>query len=525
MHSHLPSGPSTADALLAQIVDSSADLIAACDLQLRLTACNPAYDREHRRVWGRSPTLGMDAPSALPVAAGGWEASASLWRRALSGETFPVHAVMSGPSGKARSYDVLFHPLRDESGEVVGAFHVARRIGGPSEGNDRRRLRVERTRRRSAERRLQEMEERRTLAVAATGIGEWDYDPATRRLTWPARVGDLIGVSPEEPAGFHAALERIHPEDRRRLIDSLAAALDPGGSGQLRVEFRAVHPEGRVVWIHARGRTTFEEGPTGRRPVLLRGAALDITQQKEVERELREAKDAAERASEAKSRFLATISHELRTPLTTVIGLADLMGSEVLGPMNDHQRERLARLKTAAWHQGAIIDEILTFSRAEADKLEVTLQRVDVAQIVRSVAEVIEPQAEAKGLALESRGADRPVVVRTDGGKLRQITQNLVGNAVKFSETGRVDIELETTDRWVVLTVRDTGIGIPEPWRERIFEPFTQVDGSSTRSSGGTGLGLAVVRKLVDVLGGEISVESEAEAGSRFTVRVPRDTS
>ena len=514
------SDSSKGDHLLARIADASADLIAACDPQLRLTAFNAAYAEEHTRVWGRPPMQGMDAPAALPIAPEGWETTASLWRRAVGGETFCVDAVLVGADGERRAYEVRFQPLRDAAGGIAGGFQVARIEAAPS-GHEQRRLRAERRRRLVAEQRLREIEERRVLAVAASGIGEWDYDPATRRLTWPPRVRDLIGIDTAEPADFEVALERIHPEDRRHVLDQVGSALDPGGPGHLRVEFRVVHPDGHLVWVHARGRTTFEESAAGRRPVVLRGAALDITPQKEVERELRAAKETAEQASESKSRFLATMSHELRTPLTTVIGLADLMESGVLGPMNDRQRERLSRLKTAAWHLGAIIDEILTFSRAEADKLEVTLQRVDAARIVRAVAEVLEPQCEAKGLELITLGVDQPLVVRTDGGKFRQIAQNLVGNAVKFSERGRVQIELGRADDWLVLTVSDTGMGIPSAWLDRIFEPFTQVDSSSTRSIGGTGLGLAVAHRLVQVLGGTIQVRSEPERGSTFTVRLP----
>jgi signal transduction histidine kinase len=137
--------------------------------------------------------------------------------------------------------------------------------------------------------------------------------------------------------------------------------------------------------------------------------------------------------------------------------------------------------------------------------------------------DVLEPQAENKGLKLMARGLDQAVVVRTDGGKLRQIAQNLVGNAVKFTDRGRVDVELRETDRWLQLEVRDTGVGIEPEWLDRVFQPFTQVDGSATRSIGGTGLGLAVVRRLLDVLHGDIEVRSEPGVGSTFTMRLPKE--
>jgi two-component system, chemotaxis family, CheB/CheR fusion protein len=252
------------------------------------------------------------------------------------------------------------------------------------------------------------------------------------------------------------------------------------------------------------------------------GVSLDITHRKQDEELLRVAKETAERASEVKSQFMSTMSHELRTPLNAVIGLSDLLAREVVGFTNERQREYLARIQGSAWHLVTIIDEILTFTRAEAGREEVHRAAVDVAGIARSVVEMMRLEAEARGLGLSLAGAGEPLMVDSDAGKIRQILVNVVGNAVKFTTHGGVSVELESTPHALIFSVRDSGPGIPGERLEDIFEPFVQVDGSATRQHGGTGLGLAIARRLARLLGGEIRVTSARGQGSTFTISLPR---
>jgi PAS domain S-box-containing protein len=236
---------------------------------------------------------------------------------------------------------------------------------------------------------------------------------------------------------------------------------------------------------------------------------------------LREAKEEAERASAVKGQFLSTMSHELRTPLNAVIGLADLMETEVIGPLNGRQQFHLTRIRACAWHLVAIIDEILTYARTESGQEQVRLTQVDLGEIARQVVAILENQATVQGLTLDLEGADEPVSVVADGRKIRQILINLVGNAVKYTREGGVLLRLDAGPEQITLRVSDTGPGIASEWHERIFEPFVQVDQSSTRAFGGTGLGLAITRRLARLLGGEVDVESEPGVGSTFTCRLP----
>ncbi len=251
-------------------------------------------------------------------------------------------------------------------------------------------------------------------------------------------------------------------------------------------------------------------------------AVVDITARKDAELAAQAAKDVAEAASLAKSQFLAVMSHELRTPLTTVIGYADLLMGGASGAVAPRQRDQLARIKTSAWNLVGIIEEILTFSRADAGKEKAFFEVTDVAALAREAAETIEPQAHAAGLDFRVEGLEGSRWIVTDGGKIRQILMNLLGNAVKFTASGRVELELaEEADGGCAFHVRDTGPGIAARDQELIFEPFRQLDQSSTRQNGGTGLGLTVSRQLARLLGGDVTVASAPGIGSRFTLRIP----
>jgi signal transduction histidine kinase len=230
--------------------------------------------------------------------------------------------------------------------------------------------------------------------------------------------------------------------------------------------------------------------------------------------------DGAQRASEAKSRFLATISHELRTPLTGIIGYTDLLRSGTVGTMTERQSEMLDRIRLSSWHVVSIIDEILTIARVEAGREEVRSGSVDVSVLVRDVVGMVAPQAEGR-VELEVSGDDVDATVWSDEGKVRQVLVNLIGNAVKYTERGRVTVRLERERRTLRVHVRDTGPGISREQQELIFEPFTQIDSSSTRTMSGVGLGLAISRRLARLLGGDVVVESTPGEGSTFTLILP----
>jgi PAS domain S-box-containing protein len=227
----------------------------------------------------------------------------------------------------------------------------------------------------------------------------------------------------------------------------------------------------------------------------------------------------AENANKVKSQFLARMSHELRTPLTAIIGYAELLASG-MGSLTEVQRRQLERIDLAARHLLRIIEEILSFSRIEAGRETVHLEKTNLVDLVREAVALIEPLAKEKGLEVHMDGPNG-ISLDTDPGKVRQIVLNLLSNAVRFTDSGGVEVEAAEEASWAVLRVRDTGVGVPAEQLERIFEPFRQAEHRGARRAGGTGLGLSVTRHLARLLGGDVLIESAPGQGSTFTVRLP----
>jgi signal transduction histidine kinase len=227
----------------------------------------------------------------------------------------------------------------------------------------------------------------------------------------------------------------------------------------------------------------------------------------------------ARKANKTKSDFLAVVSHDLRTPLTAIIGYVDLMEMGVPDPLPDATRQRLQRIRTSATHLRYLLNELLVFARLDGGREEVRLRDVDLRDIGREAAAVAEPLALERKLEFHIDLPENPVILRTDADKVRQVLLNLVGNAVKYTREGAIRLELRTpADGLAVFRVQDTGVGIEEKHLQRIFEPFWQVDPERRGGDSGTGLGLSVVWRLVQLLGGDVSVESELGKGSTFTV-------
>jgi signal transduction histidine kinase len=228
----------------------------------------------------------------------------------------------------------------------------------------------------------------------------------------------------------------------------------------------------------------------------------------------------AQAASQAKSDFIATMSHELRTPLTALTGYGELLAEEIVGGLTEQQADVVDRMRSVTHHLSVVIDEILTFSNLEAGREGVRSQAVEVDALVRSVVAVVEPLAHHKRIGF-SVDVPNGVRVVTDPDKVRQVLVNLVGNGIKFTEEGAVRLTVRSDERRISFRVEDTGIGIRAADRARLFQPFTQLESGLTRRHGGTGLGLFISRRLAEMVGGRIDVESEPGRGSVFTFEIP----
>ena len=350
----------------------------------------------------------------------------------------------------------------------------------------------------------------------ADNLGEvlWLHSPVENRVLYVNPAFEIVwGRSRDEIYADPAAwFESIEPEDRA----GVAGMWPPDRNQKPYVaEYRIRTPTGELKWIRDKVLPIRGENGNVERRI---GIAQDITQAKEAVIAMTAAKEAADAANRAKSEFLANMSHEIRTPINGVIGMTGLLLDTEL---TAEQREYAEIVRSSGESLLAVINDILDFSKVEAHKLDLDMQDFDLDTALSATVQVLLPMCADQGVTLAYRIAPNvPALLRGDCGRLRQVLVNLAANAVKFTPRGQVTIraELDTPQQPAVIrfSVEDTGIGIPDNRRSDIFKPFTQVDGSLTRKYGGTGLGLAICKQLVELMGGQIGVQSELGKGSTF---------
>ncbi|WP_437722534.1 PAS domain-containing protein [Sorangium sp. So ce861] len=378
---------------------------------------------------------------------------------------------------------------------------------------------------------LQDREDRLRLATWAADVGTWRIDLATLSDTRDASLNRILGLEERETTQpMDDWLSRVHPEDRDEVIAAHQRTLRE----QLVYDIihRVVRPDGAIRWVHDRGRLISDRGGS---PLFLTGAVVDITELKQLEREradlLRREQQAlaqsekdrlrAEDANRMKDEFLATVSHELRTPLTAILGWARLIKERELGP--DRVKQGMAAIERNAHAQAQIVDDILTVSRIITGKLRLNTAAVDLAAVVEAAVDTLTPTARAKEIEICVDLGDAPGEMSGDPDRLQQVMWNLLSNAVKFTpKRGRVTVRVGRSDAQVAIAVTDDGKGISRSFLPYVFDRFRQGDSSPTRAHGGLGLGLAIVRHLVELHGGTVEAESQGEGrGATFTVTLP----
>jgi PAS domain S-box-containing protein len=401
-------------------------------------------------------------------------------------------------------------------------------------------LRVDRQRRRLDE------------IIWGANVGTWEWDVPTGTTIHNERWAALIGYSRAElaPLSRKTWLRLCHPDDLAKSWHKLEQHFR-GEAEQFEQQIRLRHKDGHWVWVLDRGKVV--EWTDDNQPLRVVGTLTDINSQKQAEtslantqrqleaqlervstsqRQIKHQADElakraeseyalrrkAEEAQRAKDIFLATMSHEIRTPMTAIIGLSKLLLLEAL-PTAIENRVRI--IHSSADNLVGLINDILDISKIEADRVELENIPTDLPALIQDVLAMFRERAKAKGLVLEAVVDEFPGAVNVDPSRLRQILINLIGNALKFTERGTINIRVWIKDQDICFEIKDSGIGIAKAHISRLFRDFSQADSSISRRYHGSGLGLSISRRLVELMGGKIGVESIVGRGSIFTFNVP----
>ena len=503
---------------LRAVVEDQTDLICRFKPDGTLTFVNRAYCHFHDKA--REELLGTSFLRALPVE--DMEIPLS-WFEALPAEQPVVsfdHRVV-GLDGLTVWQQYTVRRLFREGGQTLEFQAVIQDI----------------THRKQTEQGLQASESKYRSLVANIPDIVWTVDANRRLLYVSDSVEKILGYTAAELIrdGGTLWLDRTHPNDLPNV--HLAYHLLFAKEQAFDVEYRMRRRDGQWIWFHNRAPSTYLRDGT----LCADGLLTEITQRKQVEGALQQAKDAAEAANRAKSQFLASMSHELRTPLNAVIGFSEILGDKTFGDLNDRQLKYANHILESGRHLLQLINDILDLSKVEAGRLELTRTSFDLGRAAQNVQTIVKSLAQKKSVTLRFELAAPLPPLFADEAKFKQIMYNLLSNAIKFTpEGGQVVVMAglhngsngryaglalgpQVSGECLQVTVADTGIGIHPRDQERIFLEFEQVDSSYGRRQQGTGLGLALTKRLIELHGGRISVESEGieGKGSRFTFLLP----
>jgi PAS domain S-box-containing protein len=372
-------------------------------------------------------------------------------------------------------------------------------------------------------------------------IGSWELNLVSNTLTWSDEAYRMFELEPQQfGATYEAFLDNIHPDDREMVNQAYTESVR--SKTPYNIVHRLLLRGGNVKYVNEKCETFYSDDG---KPIRSLGTMQDITERKRMEDELAKHREYLEelvkkRTSELegktgeleqanirlqemdrlKSMFIASMSHELRTPLNSIIGFTGIILQGISGKITEDQRKELTMVKNSAHHLLTLINDVIDVSKIETGKVELFIEEFNLADLMQEVKESFKVSAEEKNLKLSLKMPER-LIIKGDERRTKQVIINLVSNAVKFTDRGEIEIKVEKKDEEVKVSVTDTGIGIKKENMEKLFKQFSRIYVEGIPVTEGTGLGLYLSKKIVDLLGGQIKAESEFGKGSMFTFTFP----
>ncbi len=359
---------------------------------------------------------------------------------------------------------------------------------------------------------LQSSQNRLNEAQRIANIGSWSLDHSTGDLLWSDQIYSIFELDPLTfSPSYEGFLNSIHPDDVEKVQTSFSNALE--NKSTYNIEHRLLMKDGRIKHVIERGETLYSDNGEA---ALTQGTVQDITELKLVQQNLIKAKEDAESANRSKSRFLANMSHEIRTPLNGIMGFIELLQRQETDPK---KIDYLDIIQNSSKSLLVVINDILDLSKIEGGNMQIETIDFDLEQDLHELLSFFRSIADTNNIRLNFEYPSAlSTHVHTDPLRLKQVLSNLISNAIKFSpQDSAITITLHREGEIIHISIQDEGIGISEEAQQRIFNPFEQAEISTTRNYGGTGLGLSISKKLIELLGGEIQVESRLGEGSRFS--------